>query len=395
MRDTFKSLTFAGGVSLLLAGPAAAMTVEQVISKHIDARGGAERWKAIESLEITGSQTAWSKKSPFTLQRKRGGKYHLDSTQDGKKVEVGYDGQTAWWDNYWMQEGAQRLRGPDLAVLMREVDFPTPFFDYREKGYEVKLVGDSEFEGRKAIGVEVKRADGLSETWYLDPATYLEIGRESPGSDFGRPVPLRTYYDDFRTVDGVKIPFRVESQWYTRERILNVEKIATNVAIDDAKFALPPPTGMAPLLPLVGEWEVSISQRNGPGAPWRDSERTSLIEPLLSGALLQERFKTGEGNEVVRSITFDRYKKRYRITEVNDRTTYMDVQEGTFEEGGKLSVNNTATNTTAEMFGMTIHGRMAISEITPDGFKLTEDFSTDGGKEWVEAVKATYTRVKK
>src|SRR5262245_56141864 len=304
MRDEMRTLAAAAVAWLLLGVPAAAATVEEVISKHIEARGGEARWKAIDSLKISGSMTAWSKKAPFSMERKRD-RYHLDSMQDGKKLEIGYDGKTAWWDNQMMQEGAQKMQGADLVVLMREIDFPTPFFDYRDKGYEVKLLGPTKFEGQDAIAIELKRADGQAETWYLDPATHLEFARESPGSDFGRPVPLRTYYDDFRTVSGVKIPFRVESQWYTRERILEADKVEASVPIDDGVFRRPPPAGMGPLLPLGGSWKVAVSQRDFPGAPWRDSERDSKIETLLGGALIQERFTTARGNQVIRSLTYD------------------------------------------------------------------------------------------
>jgi hypothetical protein len=152
-----------------------------------------------------------------------------------RTVEIGFDGTSGWWDNRWFQEGAAPIKGADVPVVLRDADFVNPFFDYRERGHEVKLIGKSEFEGAESIAIEVKRADGMSETWHLDPKTYLEFARESPGSDFGSPMPLRTYYDDFRTVAGVKMPFRIESQCSTRERIWNVDKIETNVPVDEKR----------------------------------------------------------------------------------------------------------------------------------------------------------------
>jgi len=394
MRETMRRLMVAGAAAFLLASPAVAATVEEVIAKNIQARGGVEPWRAIRTLRVTGSMTSWSRKAPFTLLRKGDGKYHLDSIMDGKKVEIGYDGDTAWWDNHWMQEGAQRIRGADLVVLMREVDLPNPFFDYREKGHEVKLLGDAEFEGEKAIGVEVKRADGGVETWYLNPSTFLEFARESPGADFGRPVPQRTFYDDYRSVAGVKMPFRVESQWYTRERIFQVEKVETNVEVDDKLFQMPPPIGMGQFLPLAGVWKVAVSQRDSPQSPWRDSERESKIATLLGGALLQDTFTTGGGHEVVRSISYDKYRKKYRITEINDSSTYLDVQEGDFDDQKKLVVSNTTTGTTSQVFGYSFNTRTTILDITPEGFKIEEEISFDAGKEWMMVAKATYTRLK-
>ncbi len=373
---------------------AASMTVDDVISKHIEAHGGAARWKQIRSLKMTGMMTSWSKKAPFTITKTSDGRFHLDGVQDEKKLEIGYDGSIAWWDNRMMGEGAQKIRGADLPVVLRETDFPTPFFDYKEKKHEVKLVGPKAIEGREALALEVKRADGLSETWYLDPKTFLEVARESPGSDFGRPVPQQTFYEDFRAVDGVKLPFRIDSQWYTRERALEIEKIETNVAVDDAGFKLPPPVGMGPLQPMAGEWKVTLQRRNGEGAPWRDGERASRIESLLGGALLQESYASSEGAAVMRTFSFDKYRKRYRITDKNDQQTYLDVLDGDFNEEKKLVADDVSTNTPALMFGQTIHGRVAVFDITADGFKIDEDYSVDGGKTWINVLKSTYTRKK-
>ena len=68
--------------------------------------------KAVQSMKITGQFTAFSKIRPFTLHRKRDLRYHMDHTLGDKPVVIGFDGKTAWWDNHWLQEGAQAVGGP-------------------------------------------------------------------------------------------------------------------------------------------------------------------------------------------------------------------------------------------------------------------------------------------
>ena len=55
-----------------------AMELDQVIAKHIESRGGQEAWEAVQSMKMTGSYTAFSQVSDFTLYRKRDNKYLLD-----------------------------------------------------------------------------------------------------------------------------------------------------------------------------------------------------------------------------------------------------------------------------------------------------------------------------
>ena len=371
---------------------APAATVEEVIAKHVEARGGREAWDRIETLEVTGEFTAFSKTKPFKLYRKRDNKYYMDHYLNDRLVVIGYDGEQAWQDNHSYKQGAKKIGGADLAVLMRDVDFPTPLFDYEQRGHEVKLLGEVEVDGKPTIGIELTRSDESEETWYLDPATYLEIARDSPGSDSGRPMEQRTWFEDFREVDGVKIPFFAESQWYTRDRVMNIERVEINVEIDDELFRMPAPIGMGSFQAMVGDWKVSAESRGRPGADWRPSGRRSTIEPVLRGALLREEYATSEGDEVVRTLSYDSVREQYRMTEISSSNGFLDILEGELDEDGRLVVSNMETGTPAKQFGMTIHGRISIFDVTDDGFKLEYEVTIDGGENWWVALKSTYER---
>ena len=377
--------------------PAEAMTVDEVIAKHIEARGGIEAWAKIHNLKATGDYTGFSKVSPFTLHRERTspqgvGKYHLDHILDDKQVTIGFDGETPWWINLWYQvPWAQKISGQDLKVFMQDVDFESPFFHYQDKGYKVELLGEGDLDGQKALKLQLTRPDESVETWYLDPETYLELGYDSEGSDFGRPAPQRAFIEDFREVDGVMIPHFIEKQWYTRDRIMEIGKIETNLEIDDNLFRMPLPGDMGLMQAMVGEWSVKSERRQSPEAPWQESEATSTIHARLGGAMLEDNFVSAQGIEGIRHLTYDRFKERYRMTQINSYTSHLDVQEGTFADG-RLTVSNAETDTPWQGFGRTFHQRMSIFDITPDGFKIEAEQSVDGGENWFVNLKASYTR---
>jgi hypothetical protein len=373
--------------------PAEAETLEQVIAKHIEARGGQEAWAKLESMKLTGQFVAFSKVAPFTLQRKRDRRYHMDHLQNEKQVTIAYDGKNAWSDNHWNQPGAMPIEaGPDLDAVLREIDFATALFDYDERGFTAELIGETEIEGIPAIGIKLMRSEDSVDTWYLDPRTYLEIARESPGSDFGRPMPTRTFFDDFRKVEGLVIPHHVEGQWYTRDRVMTVESVELNAEIDDALFRIPAPNGMGPFVGLVGNWKVKTETRQQPGAPWQESEREGNIEAILRGALMQERFVTEGGTEVIWTLSFDSFHEKYRYTAIDGQRNQLDVREGTFDDDGKLVLSNMDTGTTWSGFGMTFHTRVTMFDIGDDAIKVHTELSTDGGENWFLAAKREYTR---
>ncbi len=374
-------------LALLAARPATALSVDEVIGKHVAARGGAA-WETIRSLRITGSYAAFSESRPFTLLRERDERYRLEHVFIKEPATVGYDGTTPWRD---VGQGPEEIRGLERAILLADVHFATPFFDYAAKGYGVKLLGEQEFEGVPAVAVELRRGDDYVETWYLDPRTFLEIGRVSPGMDWIGPVERRTYYDDFRPVAGVMIPFFTESQWYTRDHVMRVEKVDVNVDLDDELFRMPPPPGMGVLEPLVGSWEVTVASRNDPNGDWRESTRRSTIVALMGGGLLEERSTTPEGMEIVRTFSYDKFNKRYRVTWFDDRRKQLDVQQGDFDEAGRLVVSNVDSGTSWNGFGLTFHARVSLLDIGDGGFKIEHETSTDGGQSWFLDGKATYT----
>ena len=69
-------------VTALLFSPAAVPAEEQdvadVVRRYLEVRGGAERWRALSALELTGIYSAFSFHEPFRLIRKSGDQYRLD-----------------------------------------------------------------------------------------------------------------------------------------------------------------------------------------------------------------------------------------------------------------------------------------------------------------------------
>lgn len=384
------ALLLLGG--LATADLASALTLEKVVAKHLAAHGGKDAWAAVGPIEITGSYTAFSKVHPFTLVRDGERLYRFEHVLDEEPVIQAWDGEDAWWINPWYgADWALPIAGPDRLALERDLDFVSPFFDYAERGFTAELVGPTVWEGQEVLQIDLVRTDGSEESWYLDPETFLEVARESPGSDFGQPMPQTTFFDDFRPVAGVLMPFFVESQWYTRDRVMQIESVEVGVELDPAIFRRPPPTGMADLQHMIGEWTVAVQERQGPRGPFVSREIRSTVVSLLGGALLEERFEL-DGFETVRSWTYDRYREVYRMTGINDYTTHLDVQVGTKGDDGRISVSNVETGTTWTGFGSTFHERTSLFDLREDGFEVEIEQSTDGGESWEVSTKMSYSR---
>src|SRR5579862_4451550 len=82
--------------SIALAATASAETADDVIAKYVAARGGMDKIKAIQSLEMKIKANQQGLEFPGKLDLKRPGKMRLEMTIQGKTMVQAYDGKTAW-----------------------------------------------------------------------------------------------------------------------------------------------------------------------------------------------------------------------------------------------------------------------------------------------------------
>lgn len=233
-----------------LSGPAAAeMTVEEVVARYLDARGGAAAWREVETLRLEGVFSAVSKRSDFTLIRQRGDLFRMDYTHADLPAIRARDAQGPWMLNAWLQPEVGRVdEDPYKRQLERESLFPLLLLDYAKKGIEVELLGPGELEGFETINLKITLPDGALETWYLDADTYLEFASDSQIYDHTQlrePMNMRTFFDDFRQVDGLVFPFQIEWEFWARLESMTVEQVTVNPEIDPTRFS--PPSRAEPM----------------------------------------------------------------------------------------------------------------------------------------------------
>jgi hypothetical protein len=373
---------------------AAEVSVEDLLQRHAAACGG-DRWKAVRALELTGTATFFSIPTPFRLIRMRPDSYRFERTILDNEVVSGFDGRSAWWNNPNMgMDWPVPVPLPEAAILRREADFDGPLLNHGDDGQRIELIGRGDLDGAEAWELQVTWGDGAEERWFLDPETYLAIGRVSPDADYGQPHDKTTYFSDYRKVDGLVLPHSIAMEYGTRYEILAIESVRINPKLGEEEFRMPPPAGMTPLASLAGEWDLSIETRAYPQAPWEENRARSSITPLLGGRMLEERFAwvtDGVPIDVIQTLSYDRSREVYRITRIDSLAGQQDVLEGAFEDG-RLSATSVGGQTARGEQEQPQRNRLSLFEIEPDRFRIGLETSDDGGATWTETARYTYTR---
>ena len=228
-------------VPALLPAAAGAQTLDEVLARHAAAHGGLEKWRAVHSLIITGTAVNFSNAGPFVFEWRAPDASRFEYSAFGQKILHVHDGAVTWWVHPLVGvEQPAVLAEPQAALIRRAAAFASPLVDAAAQGNKVEFLGKDEVDGQPALKLEMTRKDGAKETWYLDPATFLELARLDRTFDSTGIKERWTYYSDFRAVDGLVIAHRQEQEYGIRHVALTVERVQVNPEIDPGRFGMKP-----------------------------------------------------------------------------------------------------------------------------------------------------------
>ncbi len=221
------------------AGSAAAQTLDDVIAKHHQAKGG-EKWKAIQSMRITARIVTQGIELPMTMVTKRPNLMRQDMTFQGVSIVQAFDGTQAWGINPMMgSSDPQEIPGPTADALRDQADFDGALVDYKAKGSVVELVGIEDLDGKKVHHLKLTNKNKQVQHYYLDATTGLE-SKVVVEADMGAgPMTIETILSDYQTIDGIAVPMSIRQNAPTGQVAITVDKVEFDVALDDALFKLP------------------------------------------------------------------------------------------------------------------------------------------------------------
>lgn len=248
---------FAAAAAALAWAPCAlAQSVDDLIARHLVARGGAEQLHAIQSVTMTGKMRPPGFDGDFQYAETiaRPGNVRTDITLQGLTIVQAWDGQAGWQiQPFSGRKDAERLSSDDTKSLQEEADFEGALVDYKAKGNTVAYIGDEDVDGAPAHAIRVKLKNGDEQTYYLDPDAMLTIRVVTKQTLRGAEQQSVTDYGDYEKIEGVYFPLEIESgpkdQPNVRQRV-TIDKLTVNTPLDAKIFAFPQsPQASAPKAP--------------------------------------------------------------------------------------------------------------------------------------------------
>lgn len=226
--------------ALALAVPGAhAQSVDEIIAKNIEAKGGESLLKSTTSVRTTGVGTVQGAQVTLQSMNKRPNLMRNEMEMAGQKMVQGFDGETLWMSMGGMPPQAMPP-GPTTDAMKQSSQIDSPLVDYKAKGLKVEL-GEPLADGATSLThLVVTPKTGPTMHYYLDPATNLERRMVMNVEEGGQKMKMEIRFSDYRTVEGRKVPFAV-TQFVNDNPVMEMkfEKIEFNVPLDDSLFRMP------------------------------------------------------------------------------------------------------------------------------------------------------------
>ena len=220
-------------------------TVDELVSKNIEAKGGADALHALQSLRLSGKLLVneGQIELAYLQTKERPGELRTEATLQGMTQVEAYDGKEGWKISPFQgRKDPEKMSADDLKPLMEDAEIDGPLVDWKAKGSTVDYLGTEEVDGTLAHKLKVVRKNGDLSFVYLDPDHFLEIRVLTGRVKHGAYEEVETDLGDYEKTAGVFVPTSIESGRKgdpDKQKII-IDKVEANVPVDDAIFHFPP-----------------------------------------------------------------------------------------------------------------------------------------------------------
>jgi outer membrane lipoprotein-sorting protein len=231
-------------LATLLAGCPQRSQVDTIVAANLAARGGKARIEALGSIRETGTATtSGGRVARIVREIKRPALFRLEFTVDGTTSVFAHDA-TGSWQIAPLQGQLEPRRmppGEEATAEVDQLDIEGPLLNWREKGNVVDLVGRVPLAGGEAYKLKIVLKSGAVRFDYVDTTSSQVVRSDIMRRVNGHALALENTFSDFRNVDGLVFPYRVETRVKDRPGAITitVDSIQLNPELDDARFAFP------------------------------------------------------------------------------------------------------------------------------------------------------------
>ncbi|MFZ3217752.1 MAG: hypothetical protein WA192_16960, partial [Candidatus Acidiferrales bacterium] len=189
------------------AAPARAQNAAEILKQYARATGGSRVLSRIQTLTLEGTVEAQNGGKPgaYTFDLKLPNRYYTELLVGDRSSIESFNGKSAWRQNAAGEIGT--LTGPEgLQLEAAARYYNSRLLNPKKNKILVAFLGPAQVRGRNAFQLQVTMPSGVPWQIFFDAQSHL-IAEES--ALLGG-VQQEIFYDDYRPVDGIQLPHKIE-----------------------------------------------------------------------------------------------------------------------------------------------------------------------------------------
>ena len=224
--------------SMLAAVFVQAQTVDEIISKHVEAIGGKDVVNAAKSLYVEYDMDAMGNQAAGSFSIIDGKGYRNDMDFGGQKIVEVSTPTGGWSLNPMMGQASPTAMPAEQAKFGKfRIWVSGPLNDYAARGYKAELLGKENVGSVSAHKIKLTTSEGAAMTFFIDPTSYHIIKAISTVDFNGQSAEITYAYSNFeKSASGLIMPKSTEISFPGFTVTLTNKKTEVNKEIDARVF---------------------------------------------------------------------------------------------------------------------------------------------------------------
>jgi hypothetical protein len=219
-----------------LAQAVNAQDANKIIDQYVKAVGGSKALTKLQTVSIDGTfnGNADVKPGTYSLRAKQPNRYYSEIRSEGRTLIESYNGKSAW---HQTEAGETNTLLGEQAV---ELEAAGQYYNNGLQNLSKKKIGAAfkghvQVRGRDALQVELTCPTGVQWEVYFDPQTHLIVEEKATIAGIQQEI----VYDDYRSVNGIKVAYKIELHRGNDVYQVNVTRANLNETIGERVFDFP------------------------------------------------------------------------------------------------------------------------------------------------------------
>src|SRR5260370_398933 len=220
---------------IFFAETAQAQDAQKIVDQYIKAEGGSKALSKAATIIIEGTfHTADGKNGTYTLNIKLPNRYYSELVIGDVSLIEAYNGKSAWHRTAIGE--LSTLVGADGAQLEAAGHYYNSHLVGAKKNkLGVGYAASSKVRGRDALEIEITTMTGVKRHVFFDSETHLIVKEDASIGGIEEQIS----YDDYRPVNGLKIPYKIELHRGAETYDITVTRAEVNGTVGERVFDFP------------------------------------------------------------------------------------------------------------------------------------------------------------